>query len=73
MRSPQATRRLNRRYGFNFLYADQLTPALVARRARAMAASAGHRLAELGVREPRRAARAVALGRRPSIATRSRG
>ena len=31
------------------------------------------RLAELGVREPRRAARGLALGRRPRIARRSRG
>ena len=65
-------RAFNSAYGFDFLYADRLTPALVARALAAMARCGWRGLAELGVLEPRRAARRFALGRARTIATRSR-
>ena len=54
--------RLNSAYGFDFLYAEKLTPELVARVAQDWPEDSG--LADLGVREPRRAARDLTVVRR---------
>ena len=65
-------RRLNSAYGFDFLYADQLTPELVAQ-AHDDGPKRASRLAELGVRKSRCAAGPFALGGGRSTPTISRG
>jgi hypothetical protein len=65
--------RFHTAYGFNFLYADELTPASGSRLVGGVAARGRHGVAELGILQSRCAARGDSRGSRRPFAPPARG